>query len=365
MDDDPGYSIMGLTNQTIKVSYQPAQKWKAIGFYQRNLKREPERDGNRFTPMESTLDYNFPTRAAKGEIQAVPSNRLLANFLFGRQWYDALYNAQEGVDVPGNPSRLDRESERVTGPPALQDQRPRDRWQTTGTFSYLPERSLGGQTTRSRWAIRSTGSRSARGIGTRPAATTSSFTTGSAACAHQPVEINTYNMPITDPANKQTQYSAFLQDRWNIGRRLTANVGLRWDQYHAFVDEQTKVQGRSATPARSRPLTCSRGASVAPRAGLAFDVTGDGKTVVKATYGWFNHTATEDFAAAHNPNTLVTTRYRWRDLEPQQRLRPGRGEPRTQRSRLHHHHRGDQQHHQPGSRAARHPRGVARFREGD
>jgi hypothetical protein len=312
-DDEPGYSIMGLTNQTIKVSYQPAQAWKAIGFYQRNLKREPERDGNRFTPMESTLDYNFPTRAAKGEIQAVPSGRLLANFLFGRQWYDAFYNAQEGVDVPGNPSRLDRETGRVTGPPALQDQRPRSRWQTTGTLSYLPERFLGGQHSfklgyQVYWEQVGTGYRN-KGSGNYQL-----IYDRVGGLARQPVEINTYNMPITDPANKQTQYSAFLQDRWSIGRRLTANIGLRWDQYHTFVDEQTKVQGQFGNSGTFPAVDVLTWSSIAPRAGLAFDVSGDGKTVVKATYGWFNHTATEDFAAAHNANTLVTTRYHWRDL---------------------------------------------------
>ncbi len=322
VDDDPGYSIMGLTNQTLKVSYQPAKTLKAIGFYQRNLKREPERDGNRFTPVESTLDYNFPTRAAKGEIQAVPSGRLLANFLFGRQWYDALYNAQKGVDVPGNPSRLDRETGRVTGPPALQDQRPRDRWQTTGTVTYLPGSFLGGQHSfkmgyQIYWESVGTGYRN-KGSGNYQL-----IYDRVGGLAHQPVEINTYNMPITDPANKQTQYSAFVQDRWNIGQRLTANIGLRWDQYHSFVDEQTKVQGQFGNAGTFPAVDVLTWSSIAPRVGLAYDVTGNGKTVVKATYGWFNHTITEDFGAAYNQNTLVTTRYRWRDLNGNSDYDPG------------------------------------------
>jgi hypothetical protein len=321
-DDVPGYSIMGLTNQTIKVSYQPAPSWKAVGFYQRNLKREPERDGNRFTPVESTLDYNFPTRAAKGELQATPSDRLLANFLFGRQWYDALYNAQKGVDVPGNPSRLDRETGRVTGPPALQDQRPRDRWQTTGTVSYLPESFLGGQHSfkigyQIYWESVGTGYRN-KGSGNYQL-----IYDRVSGLPHQPVEINTYNMPITDPANKQTQYSGFVQDRWTIGRRLTANIGLRWDRYHAFVGEQTKVQGQFGNGGTFPAVDVLTWTSVAPRAGVAFDVTGDGKTVIKGTYGWFNHTITEDFAAAYNQNTLVTTRYRWRDLNGNSDYDPG------------------------------------------
>ena len=55
----------------------------------------------------------------------------------------------------------------------------------------------------------------------------------------------------------------------------------------------------------------------------AWDLAGNGKTVVKATYGWFNHTATEDFAGNYNQNTRVTYRYRWRDLNGNRGYDPG------------------------------------------
>ena len=64
---------------------------------------------------------------------------------------------------------------------------------------------------------------------------------------NQPVEIEAYNNPILSPVNKETQYRAFLQDKWAIGRRLTVNLGLRWDRYHAFVGEQVKEQGTFGT----------------------------------------------------------------------------------------------------------------------
>jgi hypothetical protein len=47
---------------------------------------------------------------------------------------------------------------------------------------------------------------------------------------------------------------------------------------------------------------------------MAWDITGDGKNVAKATYGYFNHVMSEDFAQNYNQNARVTTRYRWNDV---------------------------------------------------
>lgn len=321
-DDDPGYSVMGLTNQTVKISYQPVQSLKAIGFYQRNLKREPERGGNRFTPKESTYDYQFPTRAAKGEVQATPTGRVLLNFLFGRQWYDAYYNPQPGVDVQGNPSRMDRETMRFTGPVPLQDQRPRDRWQTTGTVSIIPGSFLGGEHSfKAGYQIYF--ERVGTGYRNKASGNYQLIYDRVGGVAHQPIEINTYNFPIEKPANQETQYSGFLTDRWTIQRRLTANLGLRLERYHAFVGEQTKTQGQFGNGGTFPAVDVLTWAAVAPRAGFAYDLMGNGRTVVKGTYGWFNHTMTEDFAASFNLNTLVTTRYRWRDLNGNSDYDPG------------------------------------------
>ena len=44
---------------------------------------------------------------------------------------------------------------------------------------------------------------------------------------------------------------------------------------------------------------------------MNWDVTGDGKTSLKAFFGIFGDTMGADFAATYNPNAEVTTRYRW------------------------------------------------------
>jgi len=53
-DDTPGYQDLILTNQTFKTTFQASRSNKVIGFYQRNLKDEPQSTAGRFVPFEAT-----------------------------------------------------------------------------------------------------------------------------------------------------------------------------------------------------------------------------------------------------------------------------------------------------------------------
>ncbi len=51
----------------------------------------------------------------------------------------------------------------------------------------------------------------------------------------------------------------------------------------------------------------------APRLGFAWDLGGDGRTLVKATYGRYNAEMADTFATPYNDNGPVTYTYRWSD----------------------------------------------------
>ncbi|MBK9242855.1 MAG: TonB-dependent receptor [Acidobacteria bacterium] len=73
-----------------------------------------------------------------------------------------------------------------------------------------------------------------------------------------------------DVKGRNDRMSIFAQDQWQVGR-LTANIGARMD----------RIKG-TGTSDNKRYYDV---APIAPRLGLAFDVGGDGKSVLRAYYG--------------------------------------------------------------------------------
>jgi hypothetical protein len=311
-DDVAAEAIASLTNQTIKVSYQPTSAYKVIGFYQRNAKFDNADAADRFHPLEASPVLNFVPRAGKIELQGAPAKTMLFNVLVGRQYYLSARDPQAASDRLGNPSRFFRDTGLFTGP-AEPLHRPRERWQSTGSASLFPEGAfLGHHTLKAGYAIYY--ERMGREYVNKEAGNYLLVYDTVSGAANQPVELQTFNYPIRAVRNRMTEYSGYLKDSWTMGR-VTANIGLRLERYHSFIDAQTKEQGRFGASGSFDPVDVLTWTSVAPRVGVAYDVRGNGRTVVKAAYGWFNHTMGDDYAEVYNKNGLVTTTYRWRDAD--------------------------------------------------
>ena len=131
-----------------------------------------------------------------------------------------------------------------------------------------------------------------------------------------PIEVMFFDAP-NSTQNGLWNYASFLTDTWRLNSRVTLNVGLRFDRYRSFLDEQEHGPGFNnpetiVFPEVSNLVTWNH---LAPRIGVIYDLFGNGKTALKLNYGDYYYNPSTILAAGLNPNqALWSYRYRWDDV---------------------------------------------------
>lgn len=322
-DDEPGEKMNAIKGPTSKLTYQATTKYQLIGFFAQSVKLEPERNGSRFVPFETTIAQRSSQVIVKGEIQGTPTNNVLFNVNVG--WHRQYAYFRLNSDNPGNPTRFDRETGLYTGP------------SDHTTLSYTSQDIIRSRPqSNGSITLFSTGGKHAlkTGYGTilakygierfdRASGNYKLIYDRVGGVPFQPVQIMTWNFPILGASNRHTEFYVYAKDDWRVSERLTAQLGVRWERYHNYTVETTKEQGTFGNAGTFPPVEVLTWKSFAPRFGIAWDVTGDARTVVKGTYGLYNHTAGDYFAENYNQNAPVSTTYRWRDLDGNNDYTPG------------------------------------------
>lgn len=130
-----------------------------------------------------------------------------------------------------------------------------------------------------------------------------------------PVQLQEFASPHRVEA-RVAKMGVYGQDQWTI-RQLTLNLGVRFDRFNAFVPEQVRPGG-GFVPALhvGEVRNVPNWNDVSPRVGAAYDLFGDTKTAVKASFGRFLLTESIATAQANNPAAQVVTSVsrNWNDL---------------------------------------------------
>ncbi len=131
--------------------------------------------------------------------------------------------------------------------------------------------------------------------------------------------------------NADYQNAFFVQDKWQIGRKLTVNIGARWDRYSSYYPEQGNSHNngyfdiaaiKAVYPTSNITLSLNGATSVprtvvsvfanwVPRFAISYDLFGNGKTAFKASGGKFSWNPSTDIAGNANPNVNPTYTFKW------------------------------------------------------
>jgi len=104
----------------------------------------------------------------------------------------------------------------------------------------------------------------------------------------------------------ENNHGFYAQDSFRWTPRLTLNYGLRWDYFgvpsersHLFYQFDPTINGGGQNPVGQ--LYDKDYNNFAPRIGVAYDVTGKGRTVVRAGWGLFYDAFAQDIFIGHAP----------------------------------------------------------------
>jgi hypothetical protein len=305
----------GLGNFTWQVS----QNNRLTGFYSRQRYSKPNRLLNNasITVIDSTSDEEDMFDVVQGLWNSVLGKNFFLDARLGlnKILFPTYQNGGNQQSVTDNATGI------VYGNFPTNTVRNRDRYQSNATGQYYLDQALGG-----RHELRFGFDNShavTRNENTRVDDIRAFY---NSTLTPRSVSVEIYATPLIDLSALDV-LALFAQDSYSV-RRLTLTGGLRWERLEGYLPEQSSPPSvfypalqRSFPEVRDLVLWHTAG----PRASAVYDVTGDGKTAAKASYGRYYYVLSTGGGGVNNvnPNSNYFTTYTWNDSNNDLKFQPG------------------------------------------
>ncbi len=318
----PGDYYTYLQNITYKVSGQISKNHRLSQFIQWGRKNQPSRNAANNYYQDAVYNQNSFSWAASLQYDGIITPRFFVTgrvATFGYNWMNTAYKGADG--------KIDNRQYEVMStdssggyPPYRYNRR---RWQYEPTGSYFLDHFLGAAHQLRFgfiWEHEYYGNEQYGPLGQvylwyNSPTGAADFTT--------PYRVSIENGP-TVGKDYMNHGGSFIQDQIRIKRRVTLNLGARWDYYRSYEPQeqvrpdaifrafyyagQALPNGYSIPASYPNYVIPARQVvrypfDVAPRVGIAWDLTGKGRTVLKLNWGRFYSNPAPDFGS-NNLNGL-------------------------------------------------------------
>ena len=316
-----------LTNPyTFKTTFQVSRNNQLIGFLNKRQKLQDKRDVGLTTPLSAARYQSSENTPMKAEWTSVLGSRAFLDVIVGNWWnFFPLRPLPEVGLYPEftSPGRLNLANGNFfDGGPnsAYQLQK---RWKPQGyvSLSYFKDGWAGSHDFKVGYDIK----RDRRSLFRDQPFNLFYRDNGIDASGNWiPSQVDLYNTDVTG-INDVNYQSVWAQDNWKLSNRLTATLGLRWEYYKdgwpeqqfapngigvltGFTDQRyIDFMAQRTVAAR----TVANTKDFSPRVGLAYDLTGDNRTVAKVYFGQSRWNSADTLADRENPVGIGQLRYQF------------------------------------------------------
>ena len=321
----------------MKGTYQATQNNKFIGYYQWGQKIQPNRlpyATYTYETPETTNEQNSGSWVYKAEWNGTVSEKLYVEARYGDfgYYFPLLANGDEPYFF------RDTGLQTLTGS-QQRWQLDRDRKQLTGAATYFLDTEKGSHTIKfGGEMLKEQGwegyeQQFGGNIDHQYANNVSSQVVFTLPTAKQVGSISDNDEGNLTSRSALDVFSMFATDTWSVGR-MTLSYGGRFDRYSGWLPEQEQLGltvGPTSVAAKIFPekdlFTWNQ---FAPRIGVVYDLTGDGRTVIKGNYGLFWHNPGVGVGSDSNPNTTAKSQtFVWNDVNRDRVWQPGEEGNRT------------------------------------